>query len=65
MDGPQDAFSVEDFARRNAIGRTTAYEEIKEGRLVARKVGARTVVTVEDAKAWREKLPKVEACTAA
>lgn len=65
MEPAQDAYSVENFARRNGIGRTTAYEEIKEGRLVARKVGARTVVLDEDAKAWRENLPKVEASTAA
>jgi hypothetical protein len=54
----QDAFSVEDFARRHGIGRTLVYDEIREGRLVARKVRSRTLVTAEDARAWRENLPK-------
>jgi excisionase family DNA binding protein len=65
MDIDQDAYSVEEFARRHGIGRTTAYEEIKDGRLVARKVGSRTIVTDEDARAWRVNLPKVAACAAA
>jgi hypothetical protein len=56
----QDVFTVEDFARRHAIGRSTAYEEIKCGRLIARKVRGRTVVTIEDAKAWRGLLPRAE-----
>jgi hypothetical protein len=63
--GPQDAYSVDDFARRHGIGRTTAYEEIKDGRLIARKVRGRTLVTIEDARAWREALPKVSESNAA
>jgi hypothetical protein len=54
----RDAFSVDDFARRHGIGRTTVYEEIKKGRLIARKVQGRTLVTAEDARAWREALPR-------
>jgi Helix-turn-helix domain len=61
----RDAYSVDDFARRHGIGRTTAYEEIKKGRLIARKLQGRTLVTVEDAKAWRESLPKITEATAA
>jgi hypothetical protein len=61
----KDAYSVDDFARRHGIGRTTAYEEIKDGRLVARKVRGRTLVTIEDARAWREALPKVSESNAA
>jgi hypothetical protein len=56
---PQGAWTVEDFARRHALGRSTVYQEINAGRLVARKVRGRTVITFEDAKAWRENLPKV------
>jgi excisionase family DNA binding protein len=54
----RDAFSVEDFAKRHGIGRSTAYEEIREGRLIARKLGKRTLIVAEDARAWRESLPK-------
>jgi hypothetical protein len=48
------------FARQNAIRLTTVRGEIKAGRLVARKVGRRTIIAAEDAKAWREQLPKVQ-----
>jgi hypothetical protein len=53
------AYSVEDFARSHSIGRSSAYSEISAGRLVARKFRSRTIVTVEDAKAWRSSLPKL------
>jgi hypothetical protein len=33
---------------RNHIGLTTVYAEINAGRLIARKIGRRTVITVED-----------------
>jgi len=56
-----DAYSIDEFARRHRIGRTSAYEEIKQGRLVARKFRGRTLVTIEDAKVWRESLPKIVA----
>jgi hypothetical protein len=55
----QRAFSIEGFAARNGIGRSTAYSEIKEGRLIARKVRGRTLITVEDEAVWRASLPRV------
>jgi hypothetical protein len=65
MDTTQDGYSVEEFARRHDIGRTTAYEEISSGKLIARKVRGRTIITREDAAAWRGSLPKVMTDTAA
>jgi hypothetical protein len=59
------AWSVDDFARIHGIGRTTAYAEIKEGRLTARRVKGRTIITDEDAAAWRKNLPKVHESSAA
>jgi len=56
----QDSFSVDEFARRNRIGLTTAYAEIRAGRLIARKIGRRTVVLADDARSWRDNLPKVQ-----
>jgi hypothetical protein len=44
--------SLSEFARQNG--------EIKASRLAARKVGRRTIITAEDAKAWQEQLPKVQ-----
>jgi len=60
---PQDeydgAYSVECFAVKHGISRSQAFKEIATGRLTARKVGARTIVTHEDAAKWRRSLPKV------
>jgi hypothetical protein len=46
-------------ARRNRIGLSTTYNEIRVGRLTARKIGRRTIITTDDEMAWRERLPKV------
>jgi excisionase family DNA binding protein len=53
----QQAYSVEKFGRAFNIGRSTVYEEIRSGRLKARKVGARTLIAHEDAMAWLKALP--------
>lgn len=55
------AFSIETFAHAHEIGRTKTLELIRSGKLIARKVGTRTIITAEDARVWRESLPKVEA----
>jgi len=39
------------------ISRSALYEAIKEGSLIARKRGARTVITAADGLAWLEGLP--------
>jgi hypothetical protein len=56
----QKSYSLNEFAPQNAIGLTTVRGEIKAGRLAAHKVGRRTIIAAEDAKAWREQLPKVQ-----
>jgi len=56
----KQSYSLNEFARQNAIGLTTVRREIKAGRLAARKVGRRTIITAEDAKAWQERSPKVQ-----
>jgi hypothetical protein len=63
---PHDgADSVEHFAEKNAISRAQAFKEISSGRLIARKVGSRTIITHEDAAKWRSSLPKAAAKKAA
>src|SRR5262252_818680 len=47
------ADSIERFAAKNAISRAQAYKEIAAGRLIARKVASRTIITREDAARWR------------
>ncbi|RWG07546.1 DNA-binding protein [Mesorhizobium sp.] len=51
------ALSIPDFTRWAAIGRSKAYMEIQAGRLKTRKIGSRTVIPLEDAKAWFEAQP--------
>lgn len=53
------ALSIEEFSTCYGVGRSTTYEEIKAGRLRARKVGKRTVIGVEDAEKWLSDLPSV------
>jgi hypothetical protein len=52
------ALTVARFALSHSISRAQAYKEIAAGRLTARKVGSRTIITSEDAAAWRRALPK-------
>jgi hypothetical protein len=56
----QRAMSIDRFCQHYAVGRTTVYEEIKLGRLRARKVRKRTIITDDDAEAWLRHLPTIE-----
>jgi hypothetical protein len=56
----QKSYSLDEFARLNDIALTTVRGEIKSGRLVARKIGRRTIISPEDANDWRNRLPKVQ-----
>jgi excisionase family DNA binding protein len=53
--------SVAEFCERYGTGRTTAYLEIKAGRLRARKCGKRTIISEDDAENWLGSLPFVPA----
>jgi hypothetical protein len=59
----KDADSVEAFAVKHDISRAKAYMEIRAGRLIARKVGTRTIITREDGEAWRRSLPALTPVT--
>jgi excisionase family DNA binding protein len=50
--------TVEEFASWANIGRTTAFEEIKTGRLRAVKIGRCTRITPEARRDWRDRLPQ-------
>ena len=58
--GIDGAISIKTFCQRNDIGVTKAYAEINAGRLIARKCGAKTLITLADEKAWREALPRLK-----
>jgi hypothetical protein len=55
------AMSVPEFARFARIGESSAWKEIRERRLAARKLGRRTVILREDAEAYLRDLPRVGA----
>jgi hypothetical protein len=55
----QRAMSVVEFSHFYGPGRTTIYQEIKAGRLRARKCGKRTIITEDDAEDWLRSLPVV------
>jgi hypothetical protein len=57
---PQRAMSIDTFCARYAIGRTRAFVEIKQGRLRAKKIGRRTVISEDDAELWLRQLPALE-----
>lgn len=54
------AMRLSEFCARYGVSRSKAYRELQANRLVARKIGTRTIVTVEDAELWLSKLPKLK-----
>ena len=55
------AFTIEEAATAAGIGRTLIFEEIREGRLIARKVGRRTIILVADLDLWLKSRPDTKA----
>jgi hypothetical protein len=54
------AFTIDEFSERNGIGRDSTYNEIRKGRLRAKKAGRRTIILDEDEAAWRASLPVLQ-----
>jgi hypothetical protein len=59
------AHSIKRFADLTDFGRTTIYEAIKDGSLIARKRGKRTVITAPDGMRWLKSLPPANSAAAA
>jgi hypothetical protein len=59
------ACSIKKFADLTDFGRSTIYEAIKSGSLVARKMGKRTVITAPDGMRWLKSLPPTNGAAAA
>jgi excisionase family DNA binding protein len=57
--GRQRALSIREFSAIYNVGRTKTYEELKSGRLRARKIGKRTIIAEDDAEDWLRRLPEV------
>lgn len=54
------SYSVNEAARAAGIGLTKLREEIAAKRLVARKLGKRTLINVSDLESWAANLPQAE-----
>jgi len=54
---PPLSYDIKTATASIGIGRSKLYEEIKLGRLKARKIGRRTVITHADLQAWMDQLP--------
>ena len=54
------AFQILEAAAIAGVGKTTIYEELADGRLVARKARGRTIILREDLIAWLAGLPTWE-----
>ncbi len=51
------ALSVDDFCAWASISRAHFYREVRTGRLIMRKAGRKSVVTMTDAQTWLAALP--------
>jgi len=60
MENPQPilAVTVSEACKLIGLGRSKIYEEIAAGRLLTRKAGQRTLIRVEDLKAYIDALPQ-------
>jgi hypothetical protein len=54
------AFSIPEFCEASGLCRSNVYVAIREGRLIARKHGRRTIIAAEDGKAFIATLPRAE-----
>jgi hypothetical protein len=53
---PKLAYTVPELQKATGLGRTIIYEEVKAGRLRLTKVGRRSIVCDQDARAWLSSL---------
>ena len=60
-DADRLAYTINSFAERAEMGRTTVYAEIRAGKLKAKRRGSRTIITAEAARAYLDSLPDVQA----
>jgi excisionase family DNA binding protein len=57
----QLALTVAEACAAARISRTTLYEAIKRGDLVAAKYGRKTLIRVDDLRCWLANLPPIDA----
>jgi excisionase family DNA binding protein len=55
------SLAISEVSRRTGIGRTSIFEAIRQGRLRAIKAGSRTLIRMEDLRAFLDSLPEARA----
>ena len=53
------AYSISELPKITGFGRSKIYQEISAGRLVARKVGTRTIILASDLNDYLKCLPEI------
>jgi excisionase family DNA binding protein len=59
--GDRLAYPIDEFADAVGIGRSKLYAEIRAGKLKAKKLGSRTLITATEAQAYLDALPDMAA----
>ena len=59
------AMTISEFCETYHVGRTFLYQEIKAGRLSARKAGSKTLILTSEADRWARALPPLRTAHAA
>lgn len=54
------AISIIEAARRAGVGRSSIYEAINRGEIPLRKNGRRSLILVDDLRAWVSALPEAK-----
>ena len=54
---PVGAFSIREVMARTGIGRNRIYKLIRDGNLVAKKLGTKTVIVATDLQTFLDSLP--------
>ena len=49
--------TVQNFCTMTGISRSTLYEALRDGKVMARKIGTRTLISVKSGLAWIEQQP--------
>lgn len=49
---PKIAYSIREACKASSLGRTTIYSHIAAGRLLARRIGGRTIIPAESLHAF-------------
>jgi excisionase family DNA binding protein len=61
IEGGKAAYTINEFCQLFSVSRSKVYELIDEGSLATRKMGRKTLIRAEDARAWLNALPKGKA----